>query len=73
MEIREIPPAEAAEKAAYFSVVLFRGVGRYDRGTCDSLAAARAMGTRMEKEAANGKGALIYAILPDNTGVLIPK
>lgn len=73
MEFQEISPAEAIAKAEYFSVCLFRGVGAYDRGACDSLSAARDMGERMEKAAGNGKGALIYAILPTGSGVLVPR
>lgn len=65
--------AKAVSEAEYFSVKLFRGVGRFDKGACDSLAAARDMGSRMEKAAGNGKGALIYAILPTGSGVLVPR
>lgn len=63
---------KAVERAEYFTVQLFRGVGKFDRGACDSLASAREMGAEMEKAANNGKRALIYAVCGER-GVLVPR
>lgn len=63
--------AKAVAEAEYFSVKLFRGAGRYDSGNCDSLSAARDMGSRMEAAARNGRKAMVYAVASSRS-VFVP-
>ena len=63
---------QAIEEAEYFAVSLFRGVGAFDRGACDSLVAARDMGRRMEAEANGSRLSLVYAVRKSRS-VLVPR
>lgn len=63
---------QAVEQAEYFAVSLFRGVGAFDKGACDSLPAARDMARRMEAEAKGSRLSLVYAVRGTRS-VLVPR
>lgn len=65
---KQTHPADAADMAAIlaakeFTAKLFRGKGKWDEATSTSLAGIRAQAASLEKAAANGKKALVYAML----------
>lgn len=63
---------QAIPQASYFIASIFLGRGEFDKSEQSDLQSARAIASKMETHYRNGRGGMVYAVLPNGRSVLVP-
>lgn len=63
---------QAIDQASYFIASIFLGRGEFDKSEQSNLSVARQIAQHMEAHYHNGRGGMVYAVLPSGRSVLVP-